>query len=342
MRDAENTIEDLQERMEKLEEEKSIMQDELFTLKGVAQVQDCKIISIDNKVVDLTARSMKNNIIIQGLDGDPGTHREDCKEKVIAFFKDKMLMQVQEDEVIVAHRIGHKRTIKPRPTVVKCVQPLRDCIFEYTKNLKDKKNDHDKYYKVSAQLPEPLYTQNQERKAKIAEANKLNKTLDDSKKIKIEVKAGLLYLNEKAQKKHVTPPSVADVVNVPKDVQDKMDLIKFEQSRSVQERGSHFVGFATGAANTTEVRLAYRRLKQMIPEADHLVMAYVVKQYYGCHDAGEHAAGMKLQSILLDRNAVDTVIFVVHIFGGIHVGPKRFMIMEKVAKEALNQFQAAK
>ena len=73
--------------------------------------------------------------------------------------------------------------------VVKCDYSLCDCIFDYTKNLKDLKSDQDDYYRVSPQLPEPLFTQNKERREAIAAAKKLNNTLDDAKKVKIEVKS---------------------------------------------------------------------------------------------------------------------------------------------------------
>ena len=339
LRDAETAISDLQERIDTLESQKVVMQDELFTLKGVVQVHDRKHTATDKRVIDLTAHSMKNNIIIHGLDGDEGVQKEKCIDSAKRFFEEKMLMEIHDKEILVAHRMGQKRTVKPRPMIVRCSYPLRSRIFDYTKNLKDRKNNHDEFYRVTMQLPEPLFTQNQEKRQKMADVKKLNSTLEDHKKIKMEVKGGLLYLNGKAQKKHISPPTVADIVNVPEDIQAKMDNIKFEQSDTVSDKGSYFTGFATKASNSTEVRLAYKRIKQIVPEADHIVMVYSVKQYLGCHDNGEHAAGMKLQRILMDRNTKDTVVFVMRVFGGIHIGPKRFILIEKVARQALDILQ---
>ena len=59
LRDVESTISDLALRLETLEEQKAQITDELFALKGVMQVQDNKIMQMDKKIVDLTARNMK-------------------------------------------------------------------------------------------------------------------------------------------------------------------------------------------------------------------------------------------------------------------------------------------
>ena len=76
-----------------------------------------------------------------------------------------MLMDVNEDEVLVAHRMGVKdqKNPKPRLIVVRCAQKLIDRVFQYTSNLKGKKNGWDEFFYVKKQLPEPLSTEKKER-----------------------------------------------------------------------------------------------------------------------------------------------------------------------------------
>ena len=83
MNDAEENISDLQSRLDELEEANASLKDELTVLKGIMQVNDKKINNLDNRVIDLTARSMSNNIVISGISGDNGKEK-DCKEKVLA------------------------------------------------------------------------------------------------------------------------------------------------------------------------------------------------------------------------------------------------------------------
>ena len=175
MRDAESSLEDVQDRLEKLETKCASLQDQIVSLKGAAQVHDNQIHSTARKVIDLTARSMSCNIIIQGIVSDPGNMNEDCKTKVLEFMRNKMSMDLQDSEVLVAHRLGYKKTTRSCNIVVKCDQALWDRVFKYTKNLKDLKNPDGNFYKVSSQLPEPLHTERQERQDKIAQINRLNK-----------------------------------------------------------------------------------------------------------------------------------------------------------------------
>ena len=159
------------------------------------------------------------------------------------------------------------------------------------------------------------------------------------KKIKVEMRRGTLYLNGKLQKKYVNPPTVMEMMNIQQDTQERIDSLRFTQSPTIVDKNSSFTVFAVKVANTTEVKLAYKKAKQISPDADHIVMAYAVKQYSGYHDNGEHTAGKRLAAILMERNLKDTAIFVARIYGGQHIGPKRFLHIEKSARDAINELQ---
>ena len=92
-----------------------------------------------------------------------------------------MLIEIEDSDVLIAHRLGRKKLdAKSRVMVVKCSYDLRNKIFGYTKNLKDKKNESGDFYRVSSQLPKPLYTQAKEKREKLQEVKKLNATLDEA------------------------------------------------------------------------------------------------------------------------------------------------------------------
>ena len=159
---------------------------------------------------------------------------------------------------------------------------------------------------------------------------------DETKKVRIQVKGGQLHLNGKAQKKYVHPPTWSEMFSIDKDKQDKIDKLELHQGATIKDKSSTFTGFALHVTSTTDVKLAYKKVKQLIPESDHIMAAYVVKQYNRYHDNGEHSAGRKIAAILADRNSTNTVVFVSCVFGGIPLGSKRFLHIEKAAKNALN------
>ena len=165
------------------------------------------------------------------------------------------------------------------------------------------------------------------------------KTEDETKKKTIEIKNRVLYINGKVQKKHIFPPKYSDVLNVDQEEQIKLDKIELKQSISIKDRSSIFTGFATKAKSATEIHMAYKRVKQLVPEADHIVMAYSAGGHDGYHDDGEHSSAKRLLNIVADRNLTNVVVFVARVYGGIPLGHKRFILIDKVAKEALNKLK---
>ena len=84
--------------------------DDLALLKGIIQVQDKEIQSTQQKVVDLTTCCMANNIVITGLVEQA---EEKCVSIVKTFLTEKMKMDIQDNEIFVAHRIRKKQETVP-------------------------------------------------------------------------------------------------------------------------------------------------------------------------------------------------------------------------------------
>ena len=139
LRDVEEITNDHETRLEALEKTNGQLLEEIAMLRGVVQVHDQQLISTKSRLTSLLARSMFNNITISGLVGDDS--KENCKEKVLNFLREKMKMEdLKDKEVEVAHRLGPKQPGKIRLMVVRCKFSLRDRVFTYVKNLKDVKN----------------------------------------------------------------------------------------------------------------------------------------------------------------------------------------------------------
>ena len=331
-------VTELKQRIESLELQSGKTSDGLGTVKGILQVHDKAITANKTKITDLTARSMANNILIFGLDGD-SAEEKDCGAKVRDFLRTKLLMELEDDEVEIAHRIGKKTSTKPRQMVVRCKQSLRNRIFQYTKNLKDLKNANGDYMSFKPQLPEPLLSERIEREEKLRAIRKANASIPEDqqhKAVKVHIKNKTLYVNDVPDKVHVHPPTVREIFNTDRLTQGKMEELTFVHTDDIVEKSSVFRGHAIHLKNAKEVRTAYRKLRQLFPESDHVIMAYHVKSFTGHCDHGEYGAGRRLLGILMNQGYADTVVFVTRDYGGIQLGQRRFLFIEKVAKQALN------
>ena len=333
------TIKNLKDKVTRLETSFSQMNDEVFTLKGFVQVRDKQITTNKNKIVDLTARSMANNIVIYGLTPDLGKE-EHPKAVTLEFIKSKLQMDIRDEDVIVAHRMGSKIGAKPRPMIVRCSQILQNTIFSFTKNLKDLCNAVGDLYNVKQQLPEPLLMQKKERDEKYRAIKRANDQLPDDQKdqkTSVEIRNKTLYVNNKPQTTYIFPPTVQDMYEITPEQQKKIDEMTYVFSNKEEEKGSTFRVVAMHVKATSEVKLAYKKTRQLFPESDHIIMAYKVKSFEGYHDNGEHGAGTKVLQLLNDRTQENTVVFVTRKYGGLHLVQRRFMYIQSVAKDALNK-----
>ena len=116
-----------------------------------------------------------------------------------------------------------------------------------------------------------------------------------------------------------------------------MDKLQIKSSEAVNDKASVFRGHALKVNNSSEIRLAYKKMKLMYPESNHIMMGYSMKKYVGNCDDGEFGAGKRLQKIVSENPRANgtTVVFVTREFGGIHLGPRRFIHIERVAREAM-------
>ena len=334
--------------LKSLQDEHAQLYDELAVVKGILQVHDRSIHNNKNKIVDLTARSMSMNILISGIEGDPATKMaaegkvevENCKEKVIEFMKTKLKMEdLKDEEIIVAHRTGRTKNNKPRVMVVRCAQDLRSRIFKFTRNLKDATNSAGDSFYVNAQLPEPMLTEKREREDRLRSIRKANDQIPEEEKHRKTVstiKNNTLYINKEPQRKHIHPPTVQNIFNCNREMGSVMGKVKLVHSAESIDKYSRFIGHTARVNNVTEINAAYRKIRLLYPESDHIMMAYGYRSFTGFHDDGEHVAGNRLMQILLQRGSKNTAVFVTREYGGVQLGQRRFLHIEKSARDALD------
>ena len=310
---------------------------ENVVLKGIVQKQSNQLKTMNSKIAMLTARSMQNNIIISGLQ-KVSSKKENCKNAVITFLKQQVEIDVEDNEIIVAHRIGQYRwnATKPRLMLVRCVEQLKERIFKNVKNLKDKKDSTGNPFYVNKQLPDELAEQNRAIRQTIKEQKDKEDGLSAHDKTKIEVKNRKVYFDGEEVIQHLKPVTCVEMFP-DKPEREKQEKIKLYSADPHSENNSNFQVYACKAGQIHEVRRAYRKVQRLHPAVDHVVAAYVIRNHKGYQDNREHGAAHKLLKTLENEGCNNVAVYVVQSFGGKHMGSRRFEVINECGLQAIRR-----
>ena len=327
-------LDDVIDSVEKVLEESELKKFEVSVLKGTTHRQQQQVATLSDKVKELTVRSMADNITITGLIKE--SDDEDCLQVVSDFLKEKVKIEVETTQILIAHRIyvtDQEKTTAPI-MIVRCHPRLKANILANAKNLKDLKNDKGDAFYINQQVPEFIIAEKKELSHTIRKIKTANEGKPPNQKVKYSVKRKKLFINDVPVVKAVQPPTVAELFTDGGE-QEKIEKIKLHFSEPKEEKGSVFTAISVKVSNVAEIRRAYRKVRQTHPAADHIPMAYDCQKKQNCCDDGEFAAGLCIQKLLESQHAVNRAIFVVRNYGGRRLGPRRFSIIEEVAKQAL-------
>ncbi|PWY97590.1 UPF0029-domain-containing protein [Testicularia cyperi] len=116
------------------------------------------------------------------------------------------------------------------------------------------------------------------------------------------------------------------------------------QTPSIIERKSEFIGYAARISSPDEVDgvLSLILSDKRVARATHpIINAWVCKTWDGvihrdCDDDGETAAGGRLAHLLGILELENVIVVVTRWYGGIHLGPDRFKLINRAAREALD------
>ena len=330
----------IEQEAEKDRERVYVMADQNQTIKGIMSKFNNQLHFLNEKVAMLTAKSMENNITISGIYPDPDIDpkKEDCKQAVITFLREVVEIDVGEDEIFTAYRIGKpaKRAEEngKRNILTRCKPELKERIFANIKNLKDKTNEKNEKYYINKQLPELYIERNKQVRETIRAIKSKEKDLHVNDRTEIEVKNRTVYLDGKPAPEHLPKVEIEEMFPG-REERNKQDKIKLYASDPESKDNSTFMAYATKCAQMPEVKRAYRKVKRMHPNADHVVAAYKINKYSGYQDDDEIGVGSKLLQTLEEENNI--AVFVVRLHGRINLGPDRFDIIKKVGSAAVSK-----
>lgn len=209
-------------------------------------------------------------------------------------------------------------------------------ILSAAPNLKGKKNNKQRFYYLSEQLPEQLQEERRYAQFWIQDNKKKPKELQKDMKIH----KNKLRLDNRPYVKKVMPPNAAEILKV--DVEEMFQLkqvnLTYGDSHEIQE--SEFISYAAKVTKAEDVRKAYRQLRIKYSDATHIMSAFRLNPPNGplnqeSSDDGEFGGGRVLMKLLMENDIVNTAVFVVRYYGGKHIGADRFDIINRLGRKAL-------
>lgn len=312
----------------------------------VILLQDKKLSYFEDRVVELTKHSMKDNIVVSGVPErrPTGNHSE---TELISFVNRNLDIQLGPADIKRAHRMGPRKlddkgqVATHRPLVAKLGEKIKDSVMGNVRKLKGKKGPDGKAVFLCTQEPEAI---TEKRKQLNYRFRQIKKRYHDDKpegsKAEVTIRGDDVYVNNNLMKRKVQVPSVEDVINIPPDERKQLRRMSIKRTDNFTEKGSVFYAYSKKVNCFADVRSAYRKLKLQDAHADDIMCAFSVKDEFNVQvqemmDDREHGASPRILSAIQKGNHTNVAVFVVRLFDGKHIGGKRFQCITDAAEAAL-------
>ena len=302
-------------------------------LTNVVIKQEQKIQELEDKLKSANQRELRSNLVIEGIEEDPGETRASLQEKVEEFFKDQMEI---EDTIDVLD-IYHTNQADDKKVVVKLQhQSDKALIYRHASNLKGKESVKKKLFFAK----DDLTTEQREQQTHFRLLRREGVEADDDLKFSMSMKKGHMYANNQLVVPKVLPPTAAEILHLSLDERQVIKAVKLAEGKHHAEQGSEFYSFAVKVKSVQEVKKAYMKVRIKHADATHVCCAYRLDKPNGPFkqesiDDGEIGASRVMMQVMKEKEVTQTAVFVVRHYGGKHLGKRRHDIYRFQTESAL-------
>lgn len=219
------------------------------------------------------------------------------------------LCDVRDAKILAVKRMGQPAKDKNQPIVAQC-SDLRRYIQTSAPILKNRTNDMGAKYYINQKLPDAISEQMREIREIIKKWKDYEEDIPSASKSKFAIKAGKVYINGQLQKKKILAPTVEQIFP-DDDIQEKIDQIKLKHFHAEPEQGSTFRMAVFRLQSVEDVKLAYIKLFQRFPSADHISTACIVGGEEAYQDDKEHGAGYRMLKIIKQSSMDNIALFMI-------------------------------
>ena len=125
------------------------------------------------------------------------------------------------------------------------------------------------------------------------------------------------------------------------ETKQQIDMLVLKNSTPQEEQWSCFICYCALVCSLHEIHLAYMKVKKLEQRADHIMLAYRLKDdeilKEGSVSNGEHFGDLEIMKVLQFQERVNIVAIETRVYGGVHLGRLQFRLIKEVAEEALTQ-----
>ena len=326
----------------------------LNNLCDVVGLLEARVNSHESRILANAADHLANNVKIGSLGQLPN---EDPVLVVTAFFENILDLKPSAGDIVEASRMKGELWRKvqggfvtlPKLMFVKCSPSFRGKI-EKCKHLLYNKFDETSQmrYSIRPHLPEAHYAVRQKFNEKVKSIIKDNESKEENEKVKFHFRGVDFFIDGFKIVDKINPPRLHTICQLSLDERKTLDLFTFFVSDPKIERCSKFQVFAITVYGPEFINKAYLKMRMDHLSATHVCLAYKYKEeglnsptlHGACHD-GEYLADIRLQDTLLKDQLNNVAVFVVHRYGGVHIGGKRLTLIQQTAHDALDQLREA-
>ena len=320
----ETNLNGMQEELNEVRSENNRLTRRLVQTEGRLTRTEKRLEEANEKILDLTSRSMRDNLIIKNVDESTG---EDLEVKVMDLFREKLKIRDGDLEYVQIeriHRVGKPTAGRNRNIVAKLSSKGKSKVMAHLKNL-----PRGDTIKIHEQFPQEIN----------ARRNKLWPQFIEARQAKKEAK---FVMDKLVIDKQVIMPPKDKIKDINLDV-SKRSLDLCTKHTPVSTSGnSHFQGHVVPIKSTDDIIPAIQALcrDQRVAGSTHIVYAYRIgndrKSIWNYEDDGEWGAGKEVMNVLTDANCFDHLVAVTRWHGGKNLGQGRFQMIRDVAEQAVS------
>jgi hypothetical protein len=317
----EESLNQMDSEIQELKEENANLRKRLKHTEGRLTRTEKELEVTKEKVIDLTARSMRDNLIFKNVEESRG---ENVEEKVMRILQTKLNITDERIEIHRAHRVGKYNTRYTRNIVVCFTSKSKATIMKHLKNLP--KED---VIKIQEQFPPEVHMRR----------SKLWPQFIHAKQNNHEARFNMdrLIVNNKV----INPPK-DKVADINLDVTSKAMSMTAKHTPVSSTDNNHYQGHTIPVTCADDVVPAIRALcsEQRVAGSSHLVYAYRIghegSYLSNFEDDGEWGGGREVMKVMDEHKLFNQIVAVTRWNGGRMIGPSRFKHIRETAEKAVS------
>ena len=320
-------VEELTENLKVSKNENELLRKRLAIAEGTIIRSERTLSSLEEKIKDLTARSMRDNVILKNMPEYSDETADSLEQRIMSFFEKDL--NIHPDKLVDitierAHRFGKAAKGKPRQVVAKLSHRGKSVVMAHVKNLSKTSN-----IKISEQFPPEMHSNR-------------NKLWPDFVKAKQEGRRVKWKQDELVVDGRTMKPRQDVNTDINMDISDAALKLTIKHTAIETKDGNSFQGHAVQIKSADDVIPAIKALCAdfRISGASHVSYAYRVgnqnHSFHNWEDDGEWGGGRTIMERIKETGSFNTLICVTHWCGTRALGEERFACIKSVADAALD------